>query len=78
MNWNLGSSANVADLFDINVDGFRYTDSTLSNANLWTVSYNGTDALMLTSVPEPSTYGLGLGALGLAAAALRRRRKRNG
>jgi MYXO-CTERM domain-containing protein len=76
VNWNLGSTTNVADLFDINVDGFRFADGTLSNANMWTVSYNGTDSLILTSVPEPSTYGLGLGALGLAAAALRRRRKR--
>jgi len=76
VNWNLGTTSNVADLFDINVDGFRFADGTLSNASMWSVSYNGTDSLILTSVPEPSTYGLGLGALGLAAAALRRRRKR--
>jgi MYXO-CTERM domain-containing protein len=76
VNWNLSSTSNVADLFDIDVSGFRYDDGSLSNANLWSVSYNGSNSLILTSVPEPSTYGLGLGALGLAAAALRRRRRK--
>jgi len=65
---------NISDLFTFNVDDFRYTDGTASNAGLWSISWNA-GAITLTAVPEPSTYGLGLGALALAAAALRRRRR---
>jgi fibronectin-binding autotransporter adhesin len=67
---------NIADLFTYDVSQFRYTDGTSSDAGLWAMSYDQTSATMtLTAVPEPSTYGVGLGALLLAAAAVRRRRR---
>jgi fibronectin-binding autotransporter adhesin len=68
---------NIADLFTYDVSQFHYSDGTSSNAGLWAMSFDQNTATMtLTAVPEPSTYGLGLGALLLAAAAVRRRRRK--
>ena len=69
---------NIADLFTYDVSQFRYTDGTSSDAGLWAMSFDqNTQTMTLTTVvPEPSTYGLGLGALLLAAAAIRRRRRK--
>jgi hypothetical protein len=40
------------------------------------MSYDSvTGNMTLTAVPEPSTYGLAIGALALAIAAIRRRRQ---
>lgn len=69
---------NIADLFTYDVSQFRYTDGTSSDAGLWAMSFdqNTTTMTLTAAVPEPSTYGLGLGALLLAAAAIRRRRRK--
>jgi MYXO-CTERM domain-containing protein len=69
---------NIADLFTFDVSQFQYSDGSLSNAAFWAMSFdqNTTTMTLTTVVPEPSTYGLGLGALLLAAAAVRRRRRK--
>ncbi len=70
-------ATNIADLFTYDVSQFRYSDGTSSNAGLWAMSFDQTtQALTLTAVPEPSTYGVGLGAILLAVAAIRRRRRK--
>ena len=72
---NLAGGANINDVFSIDTSDFRYSDGSSSAAGLWSLSYDGSGAITLTAVPEPSTYGFALGALALAAAAVRRRRK---
>ena len=71
----LGANTNISDVFTINVDQFKYSDGTSSNAGLWSLSF-ANNAITLTAVPEPSTYGFGLGVLALAAAAIRRRKRK--
>jgi autotransporter-associated beta strand protein len=72
----LNNGVNISDVFAFNVDGFRYSDGSTSNAALWSIDWNqDSGAITLTAVPEPSTYGFGLGALALAAAAIRRRKR---
>lgn len=74
---NMGANGNIADLFTYDLSQFSYSDGTSSDAALWSMSFDDTTGqLTLTAVPEPSTYALALGALGLAVAALRRRRAR--
>ncbi len=73
--FTFGSNANLSDIFQIDVSDFRYEDGSMSSASLWSLQYDaGATMITLTAVPEPSTYALGLSALGLAAALARRRR----
>jgi MYXO-CTERM domain-containing protein len=68
---------NIADLFTYDVSQFHYSDGSSSNAGLWAMSFDqASQTMTLTAVPEPSTYGVGLGVLLLAAAAVRRRRRK--
>ena len=73
---NLGSGVSISDVFAIDYSGFKDFQGNVARADWFTISndtQNG--AIVLTAIPEPSTYGLAIGALALAAAALRRRRK---
>lgn len=73
---SLGAGVSISDIFSIDYSGFKDAHGNVARADWFTVSndtQNG--AIVLTAIPEPSTYGLAIGALALAAAALRRRRK---
>ena len=82
----LGSGLNIADLFTINTSNLKYANgNTVTGVSGWgdysdlikvyTVT-NGSNTVLMMSIPEPSTYGLGLGALALAAVAIRRRKQK--
>ena len=67
---------NIADLFAFDVSQFHYSDGAATQAGFWSMSFDQTTQTMTLAVPEPSTYGVGLGAILLAAAAIRRRRRK--
>ncbi len=75
---NLGSNPSIFDLFTLTTTGFTDPTGAAVSADYFRV-VNDVDSssLMLiytAPIPEPSTYGIALGALGLALAAVRRRR----
>jgi fibronectin-binding autotransporter adhesin len=73
---NLGAGVSISDVFSIDYSGFKDENGNVARADWFTISNDtGAGAIVLTAIPEPSTYGLAIGALALAAAALRRRRK---
>ena len=83
----LGSGLTISELFTINTANLKYATGSNSVAaqyngsnlsdliKVYTVN-NGGNTVLMMSIPEPSTYGLGLGALALPAVAIRRRKQK--
>lgn len=68
----------VTSLFTVNTAGFTHQGSSVAASRFSLVDNSGNNVIQLVyaPIPEPSTYGIILGALALAAAAVRRRRRR--
>jgi MYXO-CTERM domain-containing protein len=67
---------NLTRLFLVDSTGFLSESGQAIPSNRFTIIDTGASLrLVYSPIPEPSTYGLALGALALAGAALRRRRK---
>jgi autotransporter-associated beta strand protein len=76
---NLGSNTNISDLFAIDVSGLKDQNGFSPQFFQFSVVDDSANHQLLlnytSAIPEPSTYGVSLGGLGLAIAAVRRRRR---
>jgi autotransporter-associated beta strand protein len=80
---NLGSTTNIADLFTIDSSALKDQDGASFDASKFSLVDDAVNQQILlnygspniSAIPEPSSYGLGIGCLGLAIAAVRRRRR---
>jgi hypothetical protein len=68
---------NVADLFTVNYTSFKDAYGASAQAEWFSISNDSVNgAIVLTAIPEPSTYGMSLAGLALALAAIRRRKRK--
>lgn len=80
---NLGDNTNIADLFTIDSSALKDQDGASFDASKFSLVDDAVNQQILlnygspniSAIPEPSSYGLGIGCLGLAIAAVRRRRR---